>query len=116
MPDDSCKLLEFVTTTAVDEAAVEAVGPAELLESVPAHVTPTRSVDQYNISSFRRVTIKDERDDSLNTHMQNNTESYVSNFDLKLSQRLRLTSRSPSATRIKNYLRDTLVLVQENLH
>ena len=90
MPDDSCKLLEFVTTTAVDEAAVEAVGPAELLESVPAHVTPTRSVDQYNISSFRRVTIKDERDDSLNTHiqpipMQNNTESQVSNFDLKLS-------------------------------
>jgi len=48
---------------------VEAVGPAELLESVPAHVTPTRSVDQYNISSFRRVTIKDERDDSLNTHI-----------------------------------------------
>ena len=111
MPDDSCKLLEFVTTTAVDEAAVEAVGPAELLESVPAHVTPTRSVDQYNISSFRRVTNKDERDDSLNTHI-----SHVSNFDLKLSQRLRLTSRSPSATRIKNYLRDTLVLVQENLH
>ena len=66
MPDDSCKLL--VTTTAVDEAAVAAGAcPAELLESDPAHVTPTRSVDQYNISSFEIVTIKDDRDLSLQT-------------------------------------------------